>query len=453
MSIEQGGPIIRDLVQKLRIGREAFPMPANGSPIRPVWINHDSSPDTLHKPIQVLEANGADLVDIHRLFRQYRESKGKPEQTEWALSPIPKSRVRGLYKMSPQILRAEIRNAFDPLFRCVNPSLNSILGPGFNTHDWEHVEHVIDSGLELSKKIPMPENWRARFERIFTIAAGIHDLGNVVARDVHGDVSIRMAAHRLPALKDDKRGWKIAAKAVWFHEPKMLESAIDTKERKVGRKLQNRELIEFLKNRIGRTALLLFIADKADIGRSRFPTKHLATHESRKMDEHAAVNFFGDAGRLRFRENDTEIRWPIHYTPGLVGPGDLEKTPHLIEKKQGKKQKPQTNQNGDYRAFVPEVLRQGENTYDAWRKQFWSIYLDKIRLMAYATFALFPLVQRFRLEMHNPRVQHPDTISITPGNIERVFDAIRAQYEPIKQPAQPIQIFPRGGFVGAPGIA
>ena len=393
------------LAHGLWTARDTFP-PGHFSRER-IWINHNpSTSDTFTKPVGFLLANGASEEDVNLLF------KGQ----EWVFPP---SKLTGMYTMPYKELDEAMRRVLGPVYNCIDPSLYSIRRSGFNGHGENHHSQVVKAGLELLKNFSKEEL------NMYVIAARIHDLGSLFAREAHAAISPRVASRIFPNLRNDPDKWDIVRQAVRLHDEAVITQDIANYEKHHGgEKLTGWGLIGVMREIYSPVTLALFIADKGHIGRPRSSRKHIGDKSSRKMmdeDPHGVVNFFGQAGRVKVSKEVGVARWQIKYNPGTITPQDIEDYPYLFsEVRSGK------GNGSTYKAYIPEVLRDvGKiHPYESWKAQFWSLYLNRTRLMVYATFALFPYLDTFILEMRDEVGKSDERHDIAPLNPEDVEDFI-----------------------------
>lgn len=391
------------LARGLWTARDTFP-PAR-LPHGKTWINHNSSTsETFTKPFGLLMAHGASPSDVGLLF------KGQ----EWALPP---SKLTGMYTMPYRELDEAMLRVLRPVYNCIDPSLYSIRRSGFNGHGENHHSQVVKAGLELLKIFSKEEL------DLYVIAARIHDLGSLFAREAHAAISPRVGLRIFPNLRSDLNKWDVVRQAVKLHDEAALTQDIANYEKHHGeKKLTGWELVEAMREIYSPVTLALFIADKGHIGRPRSSRKYIMDESSRKMmdeDPHGVVNFFGQAGRVKVSKEVGVARWQVKYNPGAITARDIEDYPYLFEKV------PSAN-GSTYKAYIPEVLREvGKiHPYESWKTQFWSLYHNRTRLMIYATFALFPYLDTFILEMRDELKQSAERHDVTPLTPEGIEDFI-----------------------------
>ncbi len=167
----------------------------------------------------------------------------------------------------------------DPEVRTYVECANQYLGAlGFTEHGLRHVALVAQIGHSVLSHLNLPE----REQELVAIAGYLHDLGNVISRENHGQTGALLAwqiLHRLGMTPD---------------ELALVASAIGNHEEQYGQPVNH-------------VAAGLILADKSDVHRTRVRNRDVA-----RFDIHDRVNYAVDHSFVRVDAERRTIALQLH---------------------------------------------------------------------------------------------------------------------------------------------
>lgn len=327
-------------------------------------INHNGASFT-----QVREywgENGLDEPEINQLVNN---------RGEWILRPSSENP----YEMSVSQLNAFLKDTLRPINKMIDRSLDGSLPEGFNKHGEEHAEKVARRATSILKKLGYDED----VIKVALIAAWGHDIGNLLGRKSHHMISANILARVMPKLIDEKKtkvvngftvseptNWNKISRAIRFNG--VDEASALVKLRPHLRSAEER--LEWMMEFYGPEGLAVIIADKIEVGRDRISDK--ITPSEIRNDKHAEVNLLVKNEGLDFGKEGKEwMRWDIKFNPD-IGPHDQKKFPTWANSIKRRKER-------------------GEmSSFNSWYESFWRLYRERIILMAEASFAIAPSINR-----------------------------------------------------------
>ncbi|MDO8460846.1 MAG: hypothetical protein Q7S38_00210, partial [bacterium] len=328
------------------------------------------------------------------------------------------------YVMSPQELNAYLRNQYAPVYKLAQKSLDSISELGYNTHSDEHIDRVTDATHYLLKAGGYSES----VQRRGIAAARAHDLGNLISRELHSIISPWMLARIVPGFLRDTEQWINIKRAILYHDSSVAEAILASWGSRT-----DEDPIDSMR-RFGPEALALIIADKVQIGRHRISekTKNGANGGSAvDLDQHVEANLLGETKGIRLSNTKRTLIWDINFTPDISGE-DLKIFEHLATKR---------NSHKGYKATISgqtDALRKNDllsiSHFSTWESLFWKLYLDRVKTMNLAAFALYPKLDTITISMHDNLVEdgqsnRTSTYSIYRKEVDQFIQKMQKIYE------------------------
>lgn len=279
-----------------------------------------------------------------------------------------------------------------PIYKLVNPSLDSAYDQGFNRHDWQHIlevgavaEQILDA-LQINKESPNYKN--------VVIAVLGHDLGNLLSRKYHHELSPALLRLAVPELLVDLKRFERLQEIIELHDEGKFNRQIQ--------KISNLDdQISYLSSEIPQEALILFLADKCRmIGRSRVTAKSTVDSRAIEHDLHLLLSLcFASQGLSFVRANKEDSRqeissviWQIEFNRALSSEEEKNSTINKFQKADKPK------------VMVPRRIHDLHQQYgiphsfSLW-SEFMQTNFSKVSLMAKSTLALFPESQEFQIQM------------------------------------------------------
>lgn len=139
---------------------------------------------------------------------------------------------------------------------------------GFTEHGFRHATLVSTIGLQIMQRLGFSE----RQSELAAMAGYLHDIGNVISRQQHGQTGAMIAMHMLENMKMPYDEVAIVCAAIGNHEEEYGEP-------------------------VNQVAAALILADKSDVHRSRVRNPEVAT-----FDIHDRVNYAATHSFLRVDE-------------------------------------------------------------------------------------------------------------------------------------------------------
>lgn len=323
-----------------------------------------------------------------------------------------------LSEMSLDELDKYLQSALFDIYSLVNYSLDASSPTGFNGHDTTHIDKVTGIARYLTEDLPEDE------QRITIVAARIHDLGNLYSRKLHSLISPELFKKLLPKIKLNDGLREKAATAARLHNEPVLEPYMKLWKDQM---LEDEEFYRKMRAETGDAGLAVIIADKVDVGRHRLSNKPASSEAVE--DPHLAVNLLGETESLKLNDEKNDLKWSLRFTPEM-SPEEAQDYPHFA--KQSK-----FHENGT-RAWIPERMKKLHDNekipnFDSWKQKFIEIYFQRIKLAATASFALFPDLQTFTIEMKDQYKNDPDlgemhVIKIGRRDLEGQFAKLKQKY-------------------------
>lgn len=396
------------ILESARVARRCIPETG------PAQVNHSAKPN-----------------DFSPAREYFRDAGAKPEFVDHVLTKTGEWRdfhadKVDLYSLSPRVLKRILRECFSPAYALANGSLDHIFADGFNRHDLEHVDKVVETAEWLLKKAGQP----VEVIRRGIMAAYGHDLGNFLSRKVHSLISPKIFRKVLEQVQNDPAQWRIVRRAMQLHNEPVASDLLGSVEREKGRSMTVREIIQYMGDHWGPEALALIIADKIDIGRHRVSEK--PQDSSAVNDPHLEVNLLGESRGLEMSKNGKLCTWNLEFTPGLS-----EEEEKSIAERFGKKR--EDGEVAANKVVVSELTHMLHREFgiphgDTWVHHFWSLYADRVKLAILSTFALFPDLETFTIKISDKNEAgetfKTTEFTFTPDNMAQNFETLRKLYQP-----------------------
>ncbi len=191
------------------------------------------------------------------------------------------------------------------VYALVQESLNGINWYGFNDHGLLHISRVVERVRQLTDALNLPDG----IGRNAGIAAVGHDLGNLVRRDTHSLISPLMLPLIFPGLPLEATEFNAIRRGIEFHD-----SLIYLKILKCLGSSDGQKLIDQVAKLFGKEALLLILADKADIGKHRVNPKAL-NPLAIDAHPHSEYNLLFETTKLGYDSTGSTFEWDIDFNP------------------------------------------------------------------------------------------------------------------------------------------
>lgn len=173
----------------------------------------------------------------------------------------------------------------DPEVRAYIVKANEMLSAiGFTEHGLRHVGLVADRAMGLLRELGRPE----RVQELAGIASLLHDIGNIVNRQGHGQTSALLAHQILTRMGMEP------------DEIAIIMSAIGNHEEEIG-------------NPVHDVSAALILADKSDVHRTRVYNRDLAT-----FDIHDRVNYSVTHSELHACRDEKVIRLSLTVDTSII---------------------------------------------------------------------------------------------------------------------------------------
>lgn len=296
------------------------------------------------------------------------------------------------YSLSTSELINLLAKRLMPIYKLVNPSLDSAYNQGFNRHDWQHIlevgavaEQILDA-LEIDKESPSYKN--------VVIAVLGHDLGNLLSRKYHHELSPAMLGRAVPELLIDPARFARLKETIELHDESKLNKQIQD--------IANvDDQINYLSSDIFQEALILFLADKCRmVGRSRVTAKSVVDSSAIEQDPHLLLSLcFASQGLSFSIDNESNYNQP---TSSVIWQIEFNRALSSEEEKNPKINRFQTEDKP--KVMVPERIHHLHHQYgiphsfSLWA-EFMQTNFPKVSLMAKSSLALFPESQEFKIKM------------------------------------------------------
>lgn len=323
------------------------------------------------------------------------------------------------YSISPQQLNSELRRCFNRVYGLANGSLDHIFDFGFNRHDLEHIDHVADNTLLLLEAA----GYGYEVQRRGVAAARGHDLGNPLTRKLHSLVSPRIFRKVIQQVESDPKQWRIIRRAMQLHNEPIASHLINSWSKEQGRKLSDTEIIEKMRTDFGPEALALIIADKTDIGRHRISEKP-KDRDAVNGDPHLEVNLLGKTEKLQVSEDKKTFTWNLLFTPGMS---------KEEQENDSRFAKESTKHPEGFRARVSDETHALHREHriphmDRWKSLFWSLYFERIVLTIRSAFALYPDLEKFKINIEDAEGLESLEYTFTPEKMGALFERLVIKY-------------------------
>jgi len=269
-----------------------------------------------------------------------------------------------------------------PIYKLVNPSLDSAYDQGFNRHDWQHIlevgavaEQILDA-LQINKESPNYKN--------VVISVLGHDLGNLLSRKYHHELSPTLLRLTVPELIVDVERFDRLKKIIELHD-----------EGKLNKQIQDianvDDQLRYLSSEIPQEALILFLADKCRmIGRSRVTAKSTVDSRAIEHDLHLLLSLCFASQGLEI--NEESVIWQIEFNRALSSEEERSSKINRFQKADKPK------------VMVPKRIHDLHQNYGIPHSfSLWSEFMrtnfPKVSLMAKSSLVLFPESQEFQIQM------------------------------------------------------
>ncbi len=421
-------------MEKLGIGEQAlksFPVRKKGEPSQPSFVMHGGvAREAVPYLRGVLEKFGVspetlqEHGDTETVLTKFFSEDG-------AWEPKVKIENVDIFNMSPKKVNEFLTERLRLVYEVIDPSLFGSKEHGFNPHGLMHAEFVANQVDSILADANYGEDVRRRA----VIAARIHDLGNLVNRDLHFLFSWRMAKTLIPELvskkpefwgdigeynlrcakwETDRGQIRIIKRAVRRHEPKAVIAYLNgrgDREFKDKREtfkpyavevetgdhtepigLTADQMVLEMQRKLDPETLALIIADKIDIGQARLPVHEDAV----RNDPHAVLNAFGKTVEFGYLMGlpglEGKLSFKMEFDP-RVADEKIKNNPRL-----GVHVEPRNHpEPGEtHKLKVPQLYRDMNTASErgmpyifVWSRDFWKHYRDRVILAIEAAFALY----------------------------------------------------------------
>jgi hypothetical protein len=318
---------------------------------------------------------------------------------------------KDLASLSPLELNKVIRETVHEIYELANGSLDKSSDLGFNRHDEDHIDNVLNNALEAlgpildamyleiieaksadEKRQKMEEFEEFLFELV-CVARG-HDLGNILSRYLHAVISPNMFETIFKGLLKGRMRRGVRRGMMLHNEPVALELIKSWNSPDMETTLQR------MRTDFGLVTLGVIDGDKRDLGRKRI-TYLMHTPSDETQDKHLQVNLYLENQGLTFSADKKEVTWSLDFTPTLSTEEQALLAPYSINKGD--------DENPRYKAWVPSTVHADHQEKhishaDYAESLFWSLYWPRTKLAIMSLFALYP-----DLEVYNIKIVDRDT--------------------------------------------
>lgn len=262
---------------------------------------------------------------------------------------------------------------FGQALNYVGPVLDQELKHGFNDHTDRHTLWVSQTGIELLQRAGISyegkHHFDAQTEVLMQLVGMTHDLGNLLSRKDHSQMSIWLLTRLFKNIDFESPEWQAVTFAILFHEePVLLDMQLDLRS---GMPLQ----------------WALVAADKMHVGRDRVGARSFISglkHHAFEDDTHILVNAL--IVRSSWSLGVGEFVWHLDFSID-----QLEERFSAFSKGNSRLWLP--------RNFQDKLLGEGVRYRETFATLFSEIYKERMQMAAHSIFLLFPFVQHFRVEL------------------------------------------------------
>lgn len=300
------------------------------------------------------------------------------------------------FSFTPRDLEAKLLDNLKPIYDLVSRSLDSVHELGFAKHDIPHITDVTDEVRRILDEVDADQKTKI----IGVIAAVIHDLGNILSRKHHSKLSPLIFKLTFPGFIISREDWFRVKDAVVYHDEPVIFEEINSWS-----VTSSVDKVALFRKTFQKETLALLVSDKTRVNRKRLSDKN-QTMKAIDENEHYEVNLLGQTDAIVIKRDSAEVKFNYHpYATGDEAknyPGFFKKSKHF-----------------GYRASVSKDAKELHkfgtpiDNFSTWRHKYWKIYSERTVLVVYALFALFPHIERVKIQMI-------DYISPTSMSFERV---------------------------------
>jgi len=303
----------------------------------------------------------------------------------------------GLYRRPVHEIRTEIKRRTEAVYSLVDYRLLAEKPPnGFSKHNWK--DHIVPTA-EIAQHIATLGGYDDQTKQYIEIAAGLHDLGNLIDRGSHEFEAMPIAVSLIPNLLDDPYGLAVVTAAIELHNEKSFIGEIH----KLG-KMSGEEKVAWLKSlgydrgleeHLPYVAAALKLADIADTDRRR--TNEAAINGfALKDDPHVRVVVCSRNNGFWLSDDGSTLVHKIDFNPYIIDE-EYKKYEDIAR---------QTGHPAGHRIDMPQFvldLHKGHGIpqFDQWKNDYKRIYRDRVLLSALLAPVAIPGVRYFVLELHD----------------------------------------------------
>ena len=293
--------------------------------------------------------------------------------------------------VSPEAVAAFISASIETPMHLINPAIAGPNKKAKNNHDFRHAKRVWETGDFFMQAVGTPTAQR----RAGAVALLMHDIGNLLGRDHHPQLSILLRREFFPGLIMDQAQEEMIDEAILIHDGDLLYSMLE----EWGKDVTVQEAIELL-SMYGDVALSLIIGDKLDIGLDRLPSKEFPLDLE---DPHRIVNLYAESQKTLFYEDLQKLAMQITFGAPL-SPEKLEQYSHVFER----------GVDGEIRRKLPDSIRrklehESVDEYTEAKRFFWEIYFPRMMLTVLSSFAIDAELKEMVLVFENQMVTEGST--------------------------------------------
>jgi hypothetical protein len=307
-----------------------------------------------------------------------------------------------IHQYSPLELRYLLLSYFGPHHDLQQVSLAAQYEYGFNDHGRNHIG---GNAIEVDELL-QTAGFDIKTRRRATVATVFHDMGNILSRKVHHQLSVLYRRNLFPGLAAEDA--HIVDTAILAHNESFHREILQR-----WGSLPAKKRIEKMREEFSPEAFALIIADKNDVGPQRVNAK---ANYQRALDEHhhSLVNAVWTTDKASLSEDGERFNWVLQFDPTMSG---LDRNKHAALQLEGT----------DFVA-VPEKFREDDKKTPSFfrlREVISSFYADRILYSAEAAFALFPQLQEFVIHFRNQPTYGESTVISQEFTRENLDEKIR----------------------------
>ncbi len=384
------------------------------------------SMDAVYFPAEIAQINHTGLEGKGRPARAFLLDVGAPlEKVNRVLALDGQLQVRAdssrdPFTLSPFGVAEHLREPLEKIHDLVGYSLGNGVRLGFTEHDITHIDRTAERTDSLLGQAQRTRSDITPVTRwIGAVDSTAHDGGCFLGRGEHESISFGILTRIEPRLLEKPEIAQQIQRDILLHR--------ESQARRVLEDLQfpysphaDRE-IELMAEHFSPQALALIIADTTDVTKkrtNRLALDKISSAEELLSDTHVELNLLWETTKVGLSDDGKSFTWQLTFNKHMT-PEELvlyNKLAKPSSNGNGERQRALVS-NGTYKLYEQDAIPQ----FTTLEAKFWRTYYGDILQAVQASFALFPTMTMFNLEMVDPL---PDgavgSMSITPIHRDKV---------------------------------